>query len=151
MKRRDFLQGIVASAGAAAAPMPVLAKAAVQTTTKVIPFHYGWACVYAQMNNGISAGDIERVFKVSGAEANGLMDRMLSRGVIRPPGLDGRSHPTRAWEPWDKKSALPDADADPIQNDAQEPYSNDTGTRARQKFHKMIDAMKAEPHYADAV
>ncbi|MEN8918995.1 MAG: helix-turn-helix domain-containing protein [Octadecabacter sp.] len=104
MKRRNFLQGIAASAGAAAMPLPTFAKAAAMGTTKVIPFHYGWACVYAQMNNGVSAADIARVFRISPSDASGLMDRMFARGVIHAPGLDGRSHPTRAWQPWDKRT-----------------------------------------------
>jgi hypothetical protein len=104
MRRRNFLQGLAASAGATVVPMPAMAKVATQTTSKVIPFHYGWACVYAQMNNGISAADIARVFRIPTADAAHLMDRMLTRGVIHPPGLDGRSHPTRAWQPWDKRT-----------------------------------------------
>ena len=106
MQRRKFLQGIVAASGAAALPLPATAKVATGAATKVIPFHYGWACVYAQMNNGVSAADIARVFKIPMSDANGLMERMLSRGVIYPPGLDGRSHPTRAWQPWDQKQAI---------------------------------------------
>ena len=105
MKRRSFLQGIAASAGAVTLPLPAAAKAAT-VTTKVTPFHYGWACVYAQMNNGVSAADISRVFKIPMSDAHGLMDRMLTRGVIHPAGLDGRSHPTRAWQPWDRKQAI---------------------------------------------
>jgi len=70
MQRRKFLQGMLASAGATALPAPVIAKAAVQTTAKVVPFHYGWACVYAQMNNGVSAADIERVFNISAADGH---------------------------------------------------------------------------------
>jgi len=104
MQRRNFLQGIAASAGAVALPLPAFAKAAAIGTTKVVPFHYGWACVYAQMNNGVSAADIARVFRVSHDDAAGLMDRMLMRGVIHAPGLDGRSQPTRAWQPWDKRT-----------------------------------------------
>lgn len=104
MKRRSFLQGLAASAGAAALPLPATARTAAAATNKIIPFHYGWACVYAQMNNGVSPADIERVFRVSPADAGKLFDRMLTRGVIHAPGLDGRSHPTRAWQPWDKKA-----------------------------------------------
>lgn len=112
MKRRNFLQGLAASAGATVVPLPALAKTAAHATSKVIPFHYGWACVYAQMNNGVSAADIERVFRIPASDAHGLMDRMLTRGVIHTPGLDGRSHPTRAWEPWDKRQALAKAEAE---------------------------------------
>ncbi|MCF2906196.1 hypothetical protein L0666_14465 [Octadecabacter sp. CECT 8868] len=148
MQRRKFLQGMMASAGATALPAPVIAKAAKATTAKVVPFHYGWACVYAQMNNGVSAADIERVFRISGADAQGLMDRMLMRGVIRPPGLDGRSHPTRAWEPWDKKSPAPASeDKAKAPDDAQDQA---IGQKARKKFARMIDCMKAEPHYIQA-
>ena len=121
MKRRNFLQGLAASAGATALPLPAFAKVAA-TTTKVMPFHYGWACVYAQMNNGVSAADIARVFRIPAHEAHGLMDRMLTRGVIHPPGLDGRSHPTRAWQPWDKRGAAVDA-AEPDQTDVGEEQS----------------------------
>lgn len=105
MKRREFLQNLSASAGVLALPVPAFAKVASQTVTKVVPFHYGWACVYAQMNNGVSAADIARVFRISPMDASGLMDRMLMRGVISPVGLNGRAHPTRAWEPWDKRQA----------------------------------------------
>lgn len=122
MKRRNFLQGLAASAGATALPLPAVAKVAATTTTKVIPFHYGWACVYAQMNNGVSAADIARVFKIPAHEAAGLMDRMLMRGVIHPPGLDGRSHPTRTWQPWDKRGAAPAEDR-PEKEDAREERS----------------------------
>jgi len=106
MKRRNFLQGIAATAGAAALPLPTTAKVATGAATKVIPFHYGWACVYAQMNNGIAAADISRVFGIPVTDAQGLMTRMLDRGVIYPAGLDGRSRPTRAWQPWDKKQTI---------------------------------------------
>lgn len=105
MKRRNFLQGALAGASVAAVPLPAFAKVAA-TTTKVVPFHYGWACVYAQMNNGVSAADIARVFRLPLSDAHGLMDRMLTRGVIGIPGLDGRAHPTRAWQPWDKRQAI---------------------------------------------
>lgn len=148
MQRRKFLQGMLASAGATALPAPVIAKAAVQTAAKVIPFHYGWACVYAQMNNGVSAADIERVFNISATEAQGLMDRMLTRGVIRPPGLNGKSQPTRAWEPWDKKTA-PAPDPTEDKTTAQDRASN-TGTRARAKFQKFITNLKAEPYFVQA-
>ena len=120
MKRRNFLKGLAASAGATALPLPAIAKVATTTTTKVIPFHYGWACVYAQMNNGVSAADIARVFKIPHHEAAGLMDRMLMRGVIHPPGLDGRSHPTRTWQPWDKRGAATgntETEAEPAEAD----------------------------------
>ncbi len=149
MHRRRFLQGMIATAGATALPAPVISKAATHATTKVVPFHYGWACVYAQMNNGVSAADIERVFKISPHEAQGLMDRMLTRGVIRPPGLDGRSHPTRAWEPWDKKTKAAtkhqDTDESELNNTSR------TGARARDKFQKMMLRMKNEPHYLEAI
>jgi hypothetical protein len=145
MKRRNFLQGIAASAGTAVLPLPVLARAAVQSTAKILPFHYGWACVFARTNNGITAADIGRVFKVSPTQAHGLMDRMLTRGVLRPPGLDGRSHPTRTWEPWDKKTAVHQTETD------QKPDSNtakpETGTLARAKFRSFISKTKADPHF----
>lgn len=86
MRRRNFLKGALASAGAAALPAPAIAKIATVAAHKVVPFHYGWACVFAQMNDGITAADIERVFKISANDANGLMDRMLMRGVLRAPG-----------------------------------------------------------------
>lgn len=146
MKRRSFLQGLVASAGAAVVPVPLPALARPAAAAKIIPFHYGWACVYAQMNNGVSATDIARVFKISNEDASGLMDRMLTRGVIHPPGLDGRSHPTRAWEPWDKKSALAND-----QKDASEiKTSGETGTRARAKFQRFIAILKSEPQFISA-
>lgn len=104
MKRRNFLQGIAASIGATTLPVPVFAKAAA-IPTKVAPFHYGWACVYARMNNGVAAADIARVFRLSGIEAHKLMERMVMRGVVAPPGLDGRSHPTKVWQPWDERQA----------------------------------------------
>ena len=106
MERRKFLQSVAAGAGAMALPLPAFAKVASQAATKVVPFHYGWACVYAQMNNGVSAADIARVFRIAPTDAQGLMDRMLTRGVIGPIGIDGRAHPTRAWQPWDKRKAL---------------------------------------------
>lgn len=145
MQRRKFLNGVMAGAGAAALPAQILAKAAAQTLAKVVPFHYGWACVYAQMNNGVSVADIERVFNISAADASSRMDRMLTRGVIRPSGLDGRSHPTRAWEPWDDKSATTKHKRS-IEMDSQ----SKTGTQARQRFQRMIANMKADDHDAQA-
>lgn len=137
MRRRKFLQGIVASAGAATLPLPVIAKAAAQTTAKIIPFHYGWACVYAQMNNGVSAGDIERVFRISPHDASSLMDRMLTRGVIGPTGIDGFSRPIRKWEPWDRRHPFEDG-------------PKVVGRRARAKFRVMISKLKAEPNFVQA-
>lgn len=147
MKRRSFLQGLAASAGAVVAPvsLPTIAKPAA-VTAKVIPFHYGWACVYAQMNNGVSAADIARVFKISNADASELMERMMTRGVIQPPGLDGRSHPTRVWEPWDKKSAPPQAPKNTAEPDAHV----QTGGRARARFQRFILNLKSEPQFEPA-
>jgi len=150
MQRRKFLQGMLASAGAAALPAPAIAKVMAPAATKVIPFHYGWACVYAQMNNGISAADIERVFKIPASDAQGLMDRMLTRGVIHPAGLDGRSHPTKAWEPWDKKAAAAKAEAEKAKKDEAARNAPETGHRARARFARMIDAFKAEPVFTQA-
>lgn len=104
MKRRDFLRGAAASAGAAALPIPTLVKpVAAATQATVAGFHYGWACVYAQMNNGIAPADVAEKFGISLEVANRLFDRMLDRGVLHPPGLDGRSHATRQWQPWDQR------------------------------------------------
>ncbi len=140
MKRRSFLQGIAASAGAVALPLPAGAKAAA-VTGKVIPFHYGWACVYAQMNNGVSAADISRVFKIPMSDAHGLMDRMLTRGVIHPAGLDGRSHPTRAWQPWDKQQAIAKQEAQRKSiEDAERP-------RVADLFARMIGHVTEDPSY----
>ena len=150
MQRRKFLQGMLASAGAATLPAPAFAKVMTPTATKVIPFHYGWACVYAQMNNGISAADIERVFKIPASDAQGLMDRMLTRGVIHPAGLDGRSHPTKAWEPWDKKTASAQVKSDDAKQSDTSSDDPKTGHRARAKFTKMIDHMKSEPIFTQA-
>lgn len=141
MKRRNFLQGLAASAGATVVPMPVMAKAAAQSTSRVIPFHYGWACVYAQMNNGISAADIERVFRIPHSDAAGLMDRMLMRGVIHPPGLDGRSHPTRAWQPWDKRAPVPEAEQKGRKRDTQD------HTSTADLFRAMMAPVVSDPSF----
>ena len=141
MKRRNFLQGIAASAGAATLPLPSLAKVAAAGTTKVVPFHYGWACVYAQMNNGVSAADIARVFRISPQDASGLMDRMLTRGVIQMPGLDGRAHPTRPWQPWDKRT--PAATRDTARSDS---TPDETATLS-DKFRAMIAHVTQHPSY----
>ncbi|MCF2871366.1 hypothetical protein L0664_09850 [Octadecabacter sp. G9-8] len=140
MKRREFLTGIAATVGATALPLPTLAKAATHTTAKVLPFHYGWACVFARTNNGITATDIQRVFNVSQSEASSLMDRMLTRGVLRPPGLDGRSHATRTWEPRIQKTASPNLNKSTEHN-----ARSKRGTRAIAKFRQFIANMKTEP------
>ena len=141
MQRRNFLQGIAAIAGAVALPLPTFAKAAAMGTTKVVPFHYGWACVYAQMNNGVSATDIARVFRVSPSDASGLMDRMLTRGVIHTPGLDGRSQPTRAWQPWDKRA--PEASA----NSETKPSLSDENRSLLNKFQAVTAHVVEDPSY----
>lgn len=110
MIRRNFLSGFIAGAATLALPAPTFAKAVTMTTAKVAPFHYGWACVFARRNNGVSASDIARVFRVSGTEAQGLMDRMVMRGVVTPPGLNGRAQPTRTWQPWEQKTAVAKSD-----------------------------------------
>lgn len=148
MKRRKFLQGFVAGAATAALPAPVLAKAAAASAAKVVPFHYGWACVYARTNGGISAADIERVFRVSPKEASRLMDRMLARSVLRPAAANGKCHPTRTWEPWDQKTTV-------VRADTHQPTDTSTNTtergqRARTKFHAMIQSLKQEPEYRNA-
>lgn len=141
MKRRDFLRGAVASVGATALPLPAIGKVAATATAKVIPFHYGWACVFAQMNDGITSADIERVFNISPQDANGLMERMWTRGVLRPADLDGRCRATRAWEPWDKKQA---AKAEAERAEAERDGARQTGSRARAKFRKFIAAQTQE-------
>ncbi|SMX41810.1 helix-turn-helix domain-containing protein [Octadecabacter ascidiaceicola] len=141
MKRRNFLQGIAASAGAATFPVPTFAKAAAVGTTKVIPFHYGWACVYAQMNNGVSAADIARVFRISPSDASGLMDRMLMRGVIHAPGLDGRAQPTRAWQAWDKR-----APEIPAETESKHDVSNENQALLS-KFNAVMAHVVTDPSY----
>lgn len=142
MKRRNFLQGLAASAGATVVPMPAVAKLAAQTTGKVIPFHYGWACVYAQMNNGVSAADIARVFRIPVSDASGLMDRMLTRGVIHPPGLDGRSHPTQAWQPWDKRAPVtPENAKDPSRG------GDDQKRTPQEMFRAIMSPVLGDPSF----
>lgn len=104
MNRRSLLQGMIAGAGALALPIPIFAKAATVTAKAAVPFHYGWACVFARTNNGISARDIARVFHLKPTEAQVLMDRMVLRGVVTPPDVLGRAQPTKAWQPWDGKT-----------------------------------------------
>ncbi|HCP81741.1 MAG TPA: hypothetical protein DIT67_09170 [Octadecabacter sp.] len=141
MQRRNFLQGIAASAGAATLPLPAFAKAAAVGTSKVVPFHYGWACVYAQMNNGVSAADISRVFHISPRDAAGLMDRMLMRGVIHAPGLDGRSQPTRAWQPWDKRAPVAQAKTET------QHHMSDENRSLLNKFKTVMAHVVADPSY----
>lgn len=103
MKRRNFLQGVAASVGATALPVPALAKMGA-VAPKAVPFHYGWACFYARTHNGVAAADIARVFRLSTDQAAGLLDRMVMRGVISPIGADGRCHPTKPWQPYDHRA-----------------------------------------------
>ena len=146
MERRKFLQGIAAGAGASVLPLPAIAKVAIPTTAKVVPFHYGWACVYAQMNNGVSAADIARVFKISLTDANGLMERMLTRNVIGPIGLDGRAHPTRAWQPWDKRQALKAAEQAKADKRLKAENTDDTNVVAL-KFRAMIEPVTKDASF----
>lgn len=146
MERRKFLQGMAAGAGTMALPLPALAKVAIPTTAKVVPFHYGWACVYAQMNNGVSAADIARVFRISPSDANGLMERMLSRNVIGPIGLDGRAHPTRAWQPWDKRQAMKATEAAEAEKQARLNDVDDSNVIAI-KFRAMIDPVTKDASF----
>ena len=127
-----------------ALPLPAFAKIAVPTVTKVVPFHYGWACVYAQMNNGVSAGDIARVFRIAPTDAQMLMDRMLTRGVIGPIGINGRAHPTRAWQPWDKRKALEAAERSKVKSD-------EKARGVKTLFRAIIDPVTKDPSFGWAV
>ncbi|MEL6960374.1 MAG: hypothetical protein AAGL89_15625 [Pseudomonadota bacterium] len=144
MKRRDFLRGAAASAGLTALPVPALSApaVAVRTAPGLAAFHYGWACVFAQMNNGITPADVSDKFGVSLREANALFDRMRLRGVIHPPGLDGRSHATRPWQPWDQRAAA----AKREKTDAPEEKTPErqTGKRARLKFKGFMLRQREE-------
>lgn len=101
LNRRKLLQGLTASAAAIALPLPSFAKAVVATNKAAVPFHYGWACIFARHNNGVSTADIARVFHLPKREAQALMDRMVLRGVVTPPDVLGRAQPTRTWQPWE--------------------------------------------------
>ena len=146
MHRRKFLRGFASSLGAAAVPLTSAAKAVATLSNapaKIIPFHYGWACVHAQRNNGISAADISRVFKVSPQEASSLMKRMELRGVIGPTGLDGRSQPTRTWQSWDTKH--PARAKGSAQDIVEKDWNADRGMKARAKFRARVTKISVDP------
>lgn len=131
MKRRNFLRGLAASAGATTLPIPLPAKpiAATVGASQLAKFHYAWACVHAQMNNSVTRAELAAKFRISATQANSLFDRMLDRGVLHAPGLDGRSHATRPWKPIDRAESFTN------------PHHQDTSERLRAAFEGMLAAV----------
>lgn len=145
MKRRSFLQGLMAGAGVTALPVPIGAKpiaGVAVSANRMAAFHYGWACVFAQMNNGITPADVVEKFGVTPAQADALFQRMRLRGVLQAPGLDGRSHATRPWQPWDKRG--PAATQSDKQTKTRESADQ---PNARDLFRQMIAHVTDHPSF----
>lgn len=144
MKRRSFLRGVAASLGATTLPLPVISRPAIASAPAGVPtaFHYGWACVYAQRNEGISPADIAEKFRIPLSEANGLFDRMLTRGVLQPPGPNGRSVASRPWQPWDERMAPQSSTKNARERDQEENTSNVAAA-----FRKMIGHVTGDENF----
>lgn len=148
MQRRNFLQGLAAGAGVAAMPLPLAAKAASMGSVpyRAVGFHYGWACVYAQRNGGITAADIASKFNIPTAEANALFNRMLDRGVLTLPGLDGRSHATTPWQPWDQRHPVGAARQDTPEDGTRPSADSDAQTIA-DRFRAVMAYVTTDSSY----
>ena len=128
MNRRDFLARSGAALGAAALPLGTLAAApvrAVAGAARTPQMMSGWACVYAQMNEGITPDRLAEAFRMSPADARIVFDRMLERGVLLPPALDGTARASRPWRPWESRA----------------------GARTRAAFARVMNLVLKDPSY----
>lgn len=109
MNRREFLTRTTAALGALGLPLGSVAGAgttakAAAVTARNPQMMYGWACVYAQMNEGVTPAKLAEAFRMSPSDARIVFDRMLERGVLLPPGLDGTAKASRPWRPWEDRA-----------------------------------------------
>jgi len=87
LNRRGFLQSL--SAAGLMPMMPALpAMAAPASHTSI---QYVWASYYAQMNNACSVPQIMSALNVQSDVAQSLMQKLIDKNVLMPPGASGVS------------------------------------------------------------
>ncbi|MCK0151256.1 hypothetical protein MWU54_14540 [Marivita sp. S6314] len=91
MKRRDFLNLTAGSALAAVVPLPktAFARPIAQAPRNL----YIWAVAMARAGNPISEKTLSKALKVSSEQADLLIDRLVSKGVVGAPNALGVAQP----------------------------------------------------------
>ncbi|MGP6088668.1 hypothetical protein [Antarctobacter jejuensis] len=93
MKRRDFLSLGAGSAIAVAAPLPRLAMAA--PAVRAPRNLFVWAVAMARAGNPISVGTLELALKDPAEQAQALIGRLVSQGVVQAPNALGIARAAR--------------------------------------------------------
>ncbi len=105
MKRRDFLSLGAGSAIAVAAPLPRLALAA--PAARAPRNLYVWAMAMARAGNPISHQTLGLALKVSTAQAQDLIGRLVASGVLNVPNAAGIARAARPALPGMADTAKP--------------------------------------------